>query len=88
MNGECPETLPRVLFVETFSVNQLAERVQRVGNGMGLNVAVDHVDNPRKEAEDHYYSPAHTALLELGLKPHYLTDEVIAGMLEKILLLS
>jgi UDP-sulfoquinovose synthase len=72
-------------FVETFSMNELAERVQRVGNGMGLNVALDHVDNPRKEAEDHYYNPAHTALLELGLKPYYLTDDGVARMLEKII---
>lgn len=72
-------------FSETFSMNELAERVQRVGNQMGLGVTVDHVENPRKEPEDHYYNPTHTALLELGLKPHYLTDESVAGMLEKIL---
>ena len=72
-------------FVETFSMNQLAEKVQRVGNQMGLNVEVAHIDNPRKEPEDHYYNPAHSGLLELGLQPHYLTDEVIAGMLETVL---
>ena len=72
-------------FVETFSMNQLAEKVQRVGNQMGLNVEVAHLDNPRKEPEDHYYNPAHSGLLELGLQPHYLTDEVIAGMLETVL---
>jgi UDP-sulfoquinovose synthase len=38
------------------------------------------VENPRKEAEEHYYNPAHTGLLELGLKPHYLTDEVLEQM--------
>ena len=72
-------------FVEAFSMNQLAEKVQRVGNQMGLNVEVAHLDNPRKEPEDHYYNPAHSGLLELGLQPHYLTDEVIAGMLETVL---
>lgn len=72
-------------FVETFSMNQLAEKVQRVGNQVGLNVEVAHVDNPRKEPEDHYYNPAHSGLLELGLQPHYLTDEVIAGMLKTVL---
>lgn len=70
---------------ETFSVNQLAERVQRVGNGMGLHVQVKSIDNPRKEKEEHYYNPTHSGLLELGLQPNYMTDEIVAGMLEKVL---
>lgn len=72
-------------FVETFSVNTLAERVKGVGDSMGLNVKIESIDNPRKEMEDHYYNPAHSGLLELGLKPHYLTDEVIGSMLEIVL---
>ena len=72
-------------FVETFSVNQLAEKVQRVGDQMGLNVQIRSVENPRKEAEDHYYNPAHTGLLELGLKPHYLTDDVLSQMVETVI---
>lgn len=27
--------------------------------------------------EEHYYNPKYTRLLELGLKPNYLTDEVL-----------
>jgi UDP-sulfoquinovose synthase len=72
-------------FVETFSVNELAEKVKRVGNHMNLSVEIRSVENPRKEAEDHYYNPVHTGLLELGLKPHYLTDEVLAKMMELVL---
>ena len=72
-------------FTETFSVNELAERVQRAGNQMGLNVQVKSIDNPRKEAEDHYYNPAHSGLIELGLQPNYMTDEVLAGMLEQVI---
>lgn len=71
-------------FTETFTVNELAEKVKRVGDEMGLNVKIQQVENPRKEAEEHYYNPKHTGLLELGLQPHYLTDEVIRGMLEKV----
>ena len=70
---------------EVFSVNQLAERVQRVGNTMGLDVKVQSIDNPRKEAEEHYYNPVHSGLLKLGLEPHYLTDEVVDGMLTEVL---
>lgn len=72
-------------FTESFTVNELAERVLRVGNEMGLNVRVEPIDNPRAEAEEHYYNPAHSGLLELGLQPHYLTDEVVADMLHAVL---
>ena len=72
-------------FTETFSVNDLAERVCRVGAGLGLTVQVDSLENPRKELEEHYYNPKHTGLLELGLEPHYLTDEVLAELLEFVI---
>ncbi len=72
-------------FVETFSVNQLAEKVQRVGLQFGLPVQVKAIANPRKEAEDHYYNPTHTGLLELGLKPNPLSDEVLGQMIETVL---
>jgi len=71
-------------FTETFSVNTLAERIQRVAAGMGLPVEIQHVDNPRKEQEEHYYNPAHRGLLELGLQPHFMTDDAIAGMLDRV----
>lgn len=71
-------------FVELFSVNELAELVQRVGNTLGLKVQIQSVENPRKEAEEHYYNPVHTGLLELGLEPHYLTDEILAEIIETI----
>ncbi|MEM0896689.1 MAG: NAD-dependent epimerase/dehydratase family protein [Verrucomicrobiota bacterium] len=71
-------------FVETFSVNEMADRVKRVGDGLGLDVEIKSLPNPRKEMEDHYYNPAHTGLLELGLQPHYLTDDILAGMIEVV----
>jgi UDP-sulfoquinovose synthase len=71
-------------FTETFSVNELAERVRRVASGMGLPAEIQHIENPRKELEDHYYNPAHRGLLDMGLKPHPMTDEVVADMLERV----
>jgi UDP-sulfoquinovose synthase len=72
-------------FTEVFSVNELAEKVQRVGNTLGLNVRIQHMENPRRESESHYYNPVHTGLLALGLKPHYLTDEMLAEMISVIM---
>jgi UDP-sulfoquinovose synthase len=69
-------------FTETFSVNQLAQKVQRVARSMGFKAEISTVENPRKEAEEHYYNPAHTGLLDLGLKPQFLTDEVLSEMVE------
>jgi UDP-sulfoquinovose synthase len=72
-------------FTETFTVNELATRVQRVARGMGLRVDIQNLDNPRKELEQHYYNPAHHGLTELGLAPHLMTDDVVAGMLDQVL---
>ena len=70
---------------ETFSVNQLADRVQQVGRKLGLEVEIKAVPNPRKEMEEHYYNPTFTGLQKLGLVPHLLTDEVLGGILEAII---
>lgn len=69
-------------FTESFSVNELADKVQRVGNQAGLGVQIKSLPNPRKEKEEHYYNPAHTGLIDLGLKPHLLTEDILAEMLE------
>ena len=51
---------------------------------MGYEVRINHIENPRKEAEEHYYNPKYTGLIELGLKPHYLTEEVLIGMFKVV----
>jgi UDP-sulfoquinovose synthase len=66
---------------ESFSINHLAEQVQRVGGRMGLNVTIDNVPNPRVEKEEHYYNAVHTKLLDLGLEPHLLDDDEIERMI-------
>ena len=71
-------------FTEVFSVNDLAEMVHRVGNEMGLGVEIKAIENPRKESEDHYFNVKHTGLLDLGLKPHLMSDEVLAEMIRRV----
>ncbi|SDB58148.1 UDP-sulfoquinovose synthase [Desulfonatronum thiosulfatophilum] len=72
-------------FTETFSVNDLADKVVRIGKDLGLHVSIRALPNPRKEAEEHYYNPVHTGLLDLGLKPNYLTDDVLAQMMQLVM---
>jgi len=68
-------------FTEQFSVMDLAQHVQRVGKACGLDPKVEHIANPRIEAEEHYYNAKHSALPALGLEPHLLTDSVVKGMI-------
>lgn len=70
---------------EWFSVNDLAERVQRVGNTMGLNVELQQLSNPRVELEEHYYNVVHTKLLDLGLQPHLLNDAEVEHLIGQAL---
>lgn len=69
---------------ELFSVNQLAQLVKRVGENLGHRVEIGHFENPRVEKEAHYYNPKYSGLLELGLEPHLLTDEVLIGMIKVV----
>jgi UDP-sulfoquinovose synthase len=71
-------------FTEQFSVLQLAELVRDAAARRGIDVAINHVPNPRVEKEEHYYNAKHTGLLELGLQPHLLTLDVIDGMLADV----
>ena len=58
-------------FTETFTVRELAELVRQSGKARGLDVQIQPIDNPRREMEEHYYNPAHSGLVELGLEPAF-----------------
>jgi UDP-sulfoquinovose synthase len=68
-------------FTEQFSVLQLAEMVQAAGRELGLEVRVEHIPDPRVEAEEHYYNAKHSKLIELGLKPHLLSDSLLDSLM-------
>jgi UDP-sulfoquinovose synthase len=67
-------------FTEQFSVLELARMVQLAAKKFGLSVQVDHLPDPRVEAEEHYYNAKHTKLTELGLKPHLLSESLLDSM--------
>lgn len=66
--------------METFSVRELADMTRKAGQKLGYDVEIKSIENPRKEAEEHYYDPNYQGLLDIGVKPHYLTEEVMEGM--------
>ncbi|HXM63185.1 MAG TPA: NAD-dependent epimerase/dehydratase family protein [Terriglobales bacterium] len=76
--GEC-----RVFnqFTEQFSVLDLARMVQTAGEKLGLTVEVDHLPDPRVEAQEHYYNAKHSKLIELGLEPHLLSDSLLDSLM-------
>ena len=47
---------------------------------MGLKVEIDHLPDPRVEAEAHYYNAKHSKLVDLGLQPHYLSDSLLDSL--------
>jgi UDP-sulfoquinovose synthase len=71
-------------FTEQFSVLELAERVRQAAEHLGWSVTIEHTPNPRVEMERHYYNARHTGLLDLGLRPRLLDDELIDTMLLRI----
>lgn len=56
-------------FENAYSVSELAETVRDVADTFGLEAQIRAVENPRLEAEEHYYNPDHQHLLELGYQP-------------------
>jgi len=64
-------------FTESFSVLELAQKVSAAAGG----AEIMHMPDPRVEAEEHYYRAAHTKLLDLGLMPFLLGDELLAELL-------
>ncbi len=71
-------------FTEQFSVLQLAELVKEAGEHLGYGVEIQHYENPRVEKEEHYYNAIHTKLLDLGLRPTLLGEELVETMLHAI----
>lgn len=68
-------------FTEMFSINDIAIQIKTAGNALGLDVEVNNIDNPRIEAEKHYFNAKNTNLLDLGLVPHNLSDSLLDSLL-------
>ncbi|MEM8810281.1 MAG: NAD-dependent epimerase/dehydratase family protein [Cyanobacteria bacterium P01_G01_bin.38] len=68
-------------FTEMFSINDLAMLVKKAGTTMGLDVEVKNLENPRVEAEKHYFNAKNTKLIDLGLEPHFLSDSLLDSLL-------
>jgi len=68
-------------FTEMFSVGDLALMVEKAGKHVGLNVEINHLDNPRVELEEHYFNAKNTKLKDLGLEPHNLEESLLDSLI-------
>jgi len=67
-------------FTEQFTIDELADLVVKASAQQGIRAQKKSIQNPRVEMEQHHYNPRNSGLLALGLQPHRLTVEVLAGM--------
>jgi UDP-sulfoquinovose synthase len=68
-------------FTEQFNVLELAQAVQTEAKKLGLRVRIEHLPDPRVEAEEHYYNAKHTRLMDLGLEPHRLSESLLDSLI-------
>jgi UDP-sulfoquinovose synthase len=61
------------------SVTDIAKTVSAAFPG---TVDIEYLDNPRVELAEHYYNVVHTGLVDLGLRPHLLSDTLIDSLFD------
>lgn len=64
---------------EAMSVSEIADAVAAA---YPEDVQIRRLDNPRVEADQHFYDVVHTGLTDLGLQPHLLSATLIDSMFE------
>lgn len=77
-------------FENIYSINSLAETVYECAINLGLrpssrNIAIQYLDNPRNEANNHYYNPAHQKLFNMGYKPTTDIQGEISNLISTLL---
>tara|TARA_B100000989_G_scaffold296894_1_gene281151 strand:+ start:1358 stop:2545 length:1188 start_codon:yes stop_codon:yes gene_type:complete len=70
--------------METFTVNEIAEKISSVGTKIGYSVKINNIENPRKELESHYYNPTYQGLIDIGVKPHFLDEKAIKDLFKTV----
>lgn len=69
-------------FDEAYSIAEVAEKVKKVGEKLGLDAEIERIENPRIELEKvPYYNPLHEKLYKLGFKPKHTLEEELSAIL-------
>ena len=72
-------------FENVYSVNKLADYVCRAAEIWGLQASIKHINNLRKESEEHYYNPVHERLAKLGYEPTIDIEYEITKLIGQLL---
>ncbi len=72
-------------FDECYCVNELAEHVVKVAGEFGIDAKIWNIENPRLEAEEHYYNPDRERLPELGFRPTNSLDDELRMTIPKLM---
>ena len=68
-------------FTEQFSVLELAHLVQTPPRALRAQGRDRSPAGPRVEKEEHYYNARHSKLVDLGLRPHLLSESLLDSLL-------
>lgn len=71
-------------FARVADVNTVALCIRDVATQKGLKTAIQPLENPRIEPENHYYNPSSESLEKLGYKPTTNFDSDIAALLDDL----
>ncbi len=72
-------------FANIYSINQLASKVAGVCHKLNIEVKIENISNPRKEAESHYYNPENQNLKNLGYTPSTDFEDEIRGLILSVM---
>ena len=55
--------------------------VREAAQEMGLPTKIEHLETPRVELQEHYYNAKNSKLVDLGLRPHNLSDSLLDSLM-------
>ncbi|MFP3228041.1 MAG: NAD-dependent epimerase/dehydratase family protein [Caldisphaera sp.] len=70
---------------EIYNTLELADKVLEIANEFGIKPKVKRIDNPRVEAEEHFYSVEHKILPSLGFSRKKDIKDVIREIFETVI---
>lgn len=70
---------------EIYNTTELAEKVIEVANEFGIKPKIKSIENPRVEAEDHFYAVEHKILPSLGFSRKKDIKDVIREIFETVI---
>ena len=71
-------------FDASYSMNELAEIVRREAESRGWSPTIEHPEDPRVEAQQHYYHPIHEHLPKLGYRRARSLEAVLSEMFDDV----